>query len=262
MKTRGHFLIQGLKDCNVKDFVSVYVIFLCLVYSESGHASVKISLGDRQLIGKFERNGVAAFLGVPYAKPPIGELRWHAPEPLTLSTEPIDATKFAPACMQTGSGLGWYHRMMQRVGVNPLLMSAPAYSEDCLYLNIWTNLTASALKPVLIFIHGGSNTGGWSYEPNYIGSALASRDLVVVTLAYRLGIFGWLSHPDMPVQNLGLYDLASGLDWVTNHIHAFGGDPTRITLFGESAGAANALNLAISPLNSHRIGQVIHSSSS
>ena len=115
-------------------------------------------------------------------------------------------------------------------------------------------------KPVLVFIHGGSNTGGWSYEPNYHGHALAERGVVVVTVAYRLGIFGWLSHPDMAIRNPGLHDLIVALDWVNANIGAFGGDPDRIVVSGESAGADNALHLALAPAMAGKLAGVIHQS--
>ena len=201
-----------------------------------------------------------AFLGIPFAEPPVNELRWERPVPIQGSLGEVDATQFMPACMQTGSGLAWYHGMMSRVGVDPSLMEGPEYSEDCLYLNVWTTGDHSESKPVLVFIHGGSNTGGWSYEPNYHGHALAERGVVVVTVAYRLGIFGWLSHPDMAIRNPGLHDLIVALDWVNANIGAFGGDPNRIVVSGESAGADNALNLALAPATAGKLAGVIHQS--
>ena len=220
----------------------------------------QVMLGDSLVTGIRESNGVEAFLGLPFADPPTGELRWKKPIPWQASGESIDATSFAPACMQKGSGLAWYHGMMERVRVDPDLMEGPDYSEDCLYLNVWSDLDDTEAKPVLIFIHGGSNTGGWSYEPNYHGERLAIQGVVVVTVAYRLGVFGWLSHPDLDAQNVGLHDLAVALDWVVENIGAFGGDPSRITVSGESAGAANAMHLALSPLSRGSIQTVIHQS--
>jgi para-nitrobenzyl esterase len=125
---------------------------------------------------------------------------------------------------------------------------------------VWTTGENSEPKPVLVFIHGGSNTGGWSYEPNYRGHALAERGVVVVTVAYRLGVFGWLSHPDMAIRNPGLHDLIVALDWVNTNIGAFGGDPNRIVVSGESAGADNALHLALAPAMVGKLAGVIHQS--
>jgi len=220
----------------------------------------QVQVGATTLIGRREADGIEAFLGIPFADPPVGVARWRAPTPWRFIAERRDATQFAPACMQTGSGLAWYHGMMARVGVDPNLMKGPGYAEDCLYLNVWSDPSIPGPKPVLLFIHGGSNTGGWSFEPNYHGGPLAREGLVVVTVAYRLGVFGWLSHPDMAIENPALYDLALGLEWVHDHIARFGGDPNRITVAGESSGAANALHLALSPLNEGRIARIIHQS--
>jgi para-nitrobenzyl esterase len=217
------------------------------------------ALGTRYL-GIEQEAGVQAFLGIPFAEPPVNELRWDRPVPLEGSLGDVNATQFMPACMQTGSGLAWYHGMMSRVGVDPSVMEGPEYSEDCLYLNVWTTGDHSEPKPVLVFIHGGSNTGGWSYEPNYHGHALAERGVVVVTVAYRLGIFGWLSHPDMAIRNPGLHDLILALDWVKANIDAFGGDPNRLVVSGESAGADNALHLALAPAMAGKLAGVIHQS--
>ena len=219
-----------------------------------------VEASGTRYLGIEQDSGVQAFLGIPFAEPPVNELRWERPVPIQGSLGEIDATQFMPACMQTGSGLAWYHGMMSRVGVDPSLMEGPEYSEDCLYLNVWTTDDHSEPKPVLVFIHGGSNTGGWSYEPNYHGQALAERGVVVVTVAYRLGIFGWLSHPDMAIRNPGLHDLIVALDWVNANIGAFGGDPNRIVVSGESAGADNALHLALAPAMAGRLAGVIHQS--
>ncbi|MEE4109991.1 MAG: carboxylesterase family protein [Halieaceae bacterium] len=204
--------------------------------------------------------GVVAFRGIPFARPPVGERRWLRPEPVPPIDGVVDATRFAPACMQSGSGLAWYHGLMRRIGVAPSRFPAPEYSEDCLYLNIWSGSDGGPLRPVIVYVHGGSNTGGWSYEPNYRGTALAARGAIVVTVAYRLGVFGFLTHPDLPDRNFALHDLAMALAWVRQHIAAFGGDPQRITLMGESAGAANASHLMVSPLSRTLAQRLIHQS--
>ena len=231
-----------------------------LVSCDSATQQPLVEAAGTRYLGIEQDSGVQAFLGIPFAEPPVNELRWERPVPIQGSLGDVEATQFMPACMQTGSGLAWYHGMMSRVGVDPSLMEGPEYSEDCLYLNVWTTGDHSEPKPVLVFIHGGSNTGGWSYEPNYHGHALAERGVVVVTVAYRLGIFGWLSHQDMAIRNPGLHDLIVALDWVNANIGAFGGDPNRIVVFGESAGADNALHLALAPAMAGRLAGVIHQS--
>ena len=231
-----------------------------LVSCDAATQKPVVEASGTRYLGIKQDPGVQAFLGIPFAEPPVNELRWERPVPIQGALGEVDATQFMPACMQTGSGLAWYHGMMSRVGVDPSLMEGPEYSEDCLYLNVWTAGDHSEPKPVLVFIHGGSNTGGWSYEPNYHGHALAERGVVVVTVAYRLGIFGWLSHPDMAIRNPGLHDLIVALDWVNANIGAFGGDPNRIVVSGESAGADNALHLALAPAMASKLAGVIHQS--
>ena len=231
-----------------------------LVSCDSATEQPSVEASGTYYLGIEQDSGVQAFLGIPFAEPPVNELRWERPVPIEGSLGRVEATQFMPACMQTGSGLAWYHGMMSRVGVDPSLMEGPEYSEDCLYLNVWTTGDHSEPKPVLVFIHGGSNTGGWSYEPNYHGHALAERGVVVVTVAYRLGVFGWLSHPDMSIRNPGLHDLIVALNWVNANIGAFGGDPNRIVVSGESAGADNALHLALAPAMAGKLAGVIHQS--
>jgi para-nitrobenzyl esterase len=242
----------------LRPLIILWVVVLVGCDSATQKPSVEAS-GTRYL-GIEQGSGVQAFLGIPFAEPPVNELRWERPVPIQGSLGEVNATQFMPACMQTGSGVAWYHGMMSRVGVDPSLMEGPEYSEDCLYLNVWTAGDHSEPKPVLVFIHGGSNTGGWSYEPNYHGHALAERGVVVVTVAYRLGIFGWLSHPDMAIRNPGLHDLIVALDWVNANIGAFGGDPNRVVVSGESAGADNALHLALAPAMAGKLAGVIHQS--
>ena len=234
--------------------------FALLVSCDSATEQPSVEASGTRYLGIEQDSGVQAFLGIPFAEPPVNELRWERPVPIQGSLGDVNATQFMPACMQTGSGLAWYHGMMSRVGVDPSLMEGPEYSEDCLYLNVWTTGDHSEAKPVLVFIHGGSNTGGWSYEPNYHGYALAKRGVVVVTVAYRLGVFGWLSHPDMAIRNPGLHDLIVALDWVNANISAFGGDPNRVVVSGESAGADNALHLALAPAMAGKLAGVIHQS--
>ncbi|MGB2419650.1 MAG: carboxylesterase/lipase family protein [Luminiphilus sp.] len=234
--------ILGLAGCNTEPFPP------------------SVRLGNTVITGVNEPNGIAAFLGLPFAEPPVGERRWARPVPWQPDGQAIDASSFAPACMQTDSGVNWYRGMMTRVGIDPNLMVAPQYSEDCLYLNVWADLEADEPLPVMLYIHGGGNKGGWSYEPNYHGEQLARQGMVVVSVAYRLGIFGWLNHPEMTIKNPALHDLATGLEWVHEYIAAFGGDPDRITVVGESAGADNAIHLAISPLSQGRVRGLIQQS--
>ena len=199
------------------------------------------------LVGKYEGT-VAAFRGVPFAEPPLGELRWRAPQPLATKLERRGAGEFAAACMQTTRILDWYRYMAETFGASADYYDDLEVSEDCLYLNIWTrSLNPGSRMPVMVWVHGGSNKSGWSYEDNYRGNALAQQGVVVVTVAYRHGLFGFFSHPELDtsetVANFGLWDLVAALQWIQDNIATFGGDPDRVTLFGESAGAENILAL-------------------
>jgi para-nitrobenzyl esterase len=203
--------------------------------------------GGELLVGKREA-GVFAFLGVPFAEPPIGELRWRAPQPYLARYQPRDATAFAPACMQTMRILDWYRYLAETFGGSRDYYPDLEISEDCLYLNVWTPaLDVQAALPVMVWLHGGSNISGWSYERNYHGNMLADEGVVVVSVAYRVGLFGFMSHPDMdptePVANFALWDIIAALGWIRENIGSFGGDPGRVTLFGESAGAHNIVAL-------------------
>ena len=206
-----------------------------------------VTVDGEWLTGRYEGT-VASFRGIPFAEPPLGELRWRAPQPLVSKVERRDATQFAPACMQTMRILDWYRDMAETFGASRDYYADLDVSEDCLYLNVWTrSLNPDARMPVMVWVHGGSNKSGWSYEDNYRGHVLAPQGVVVVTVAYRQGLFGFLSHPELAaaeaVANFGLWDLVAALRWIQANIESFGGDPDRVTLFGESAGAENILAL-------------------
>lgn len=178
---------------------------------------------------------VRVFKGIPYAAPPVGPLRWKAPQPAVKWDGVRRAEAFGPRCMQGGGGRG-------REGAPP----PPPTSEDCLYVNIWTPAaSASAKLPVMVWSYGGAFTGGAGSLPGYDGEALAKKGVVFVTYNYRLGPFGFYAHPELTKEsgrnasgNYGVMDLAAALTWVQVNIAAFGGDPGRVTLVGESAGAA------------------------
>jgi len=181
---------------------------------------------------------VRVFKGIPFAAPPVGELRWKAPKPAAHWEGVRKAEEFSPICMQ-GNGGGGTQRM----------------SEDCLYLNVWTGAkSASEKRPVMVWIYGGGYSTGSGSQPMYDGEALAKKGAVVVTLNYRLGAFGFFSYPELTKEsdrrgaaNFGLMDSIAALQWVQKNIAAFGGDPKRVTIFGESAGAGAVANLQAAP---------------
>ena len=206
-----------------------------------------VTAGGERLIGDRTENGINVFRGIPYAEPPVGILRWQLPRPYEAQLDERDARSFAPACYQAPRILEWYRDLAETFGASRDVFGALDVSEDCLYLNVWTpTLGARAGLPVLVYVHGGSNSSGWAYEPNYHGHALAARNAVVVSIAYRLGVFGFFSHPELDHANYGLWDQVRALEWIRDNIEAFGGDPDRVMLFGESAGAQNILALMAS----------------
>ena len=178
---------------------------------------------------------VRVFKGIPFAAPPVGPLRWRAPQPPAKWDGVRAATTFGPRCMQGGGGGG-------RAGAPP----PPATSEDCLYINVWTTAASSTAKlPVMVWSYGGAFTQGSGSTAGYDGEALAKKGVIFVTYNYRLGPFGFYAHPELTKEsghnasgNYGVMDLHAALRWVQANITAFGGDPKRVTLVGESAGAA------------------------
>ena len=201
-------------------------------------------------------NGVDVFLGVPYAAPPVGDLRWAPPQPPAgWGSQPRPAKKFAPACTQTlaaGGRAQWTSEYMTP--------EAPGVSEDCLYLNIWTpaDLTGTARPPanlpVLFYIYGGGFNEGSGAVAVYNGVNLAKKGLIVVNLNYRVGSLGLLAHPELTAEqkgasgNYGIQDQIAALQWVRDNIKAFGGDPSKVTLAGQSAGAMSEQALLVSPI--------------
>jgi para-nitrobenzyl esterase len=188
---------------------------------------------------------------VPYAQPPVGPRRFRAPLPWLPEPGIRSAKAFAAGCMQDDYNTRWYRQVGAYFGAGAERFADPPFSEDCLYLNIWSpQPEPSARLPVLVWFHGGSNKAGWSFEPNYQGARLASRGrMLVVTVGYRLGVFGFLATSEGAdvVANVGLSDQIEALRYVRRSIAAFGGDPARVTIAGESAGGADVLALLTAP---------------
>ena len=209
-----------------------------------------LDIGATRYLGLHQFDGdVEAFLGLPFAEPPVGERRWRPPEVIAPRAGTVIAQGPAPACLQGGYMAAWYEDLAAGFGAPPESIDAPPEREDCLYLNVWRpRERAETPLPVLVFIHGGANAGGWSWEPNYDGARLASRGLLVVTVAYRVGVFGFFSHPALEHANYGLLDQVAALEWVHRHAEALGADPRRVTVMGESSGGNNIIHLLVSPL--------------
>jgi para-nitrobenzyl esterase len=220
--------------------------------AQSG-AAAQVRLDSGPVRGQAQ-DGVIAFKGIPYAQPPVGALRWRAPQRVTPWPTPRDATRFGADCMQKPFGGD-----AAPLGVTP--------SEDCLYVNVWKPVAAHAATalPVMVWLYGGGFVNGGSSPAVYDGAAFAKRGVVLVSLNYRLGRFGFFAHPALRAEaggkellgNYGYMDQLAALQWVQRNIRAFGGDPANVTVFGESAGGISALALMTTPLAKGLFNKVI-----
>jgi para-nitrobenzyl esterase len=217
------------------------VALALILVPATSNAAAALALTTSGSISGLREGGVSVYKGVPFAAPPLGELRWRPPEPPAPWKGTRTATAFAPACMQEGVSMP---------GEVP-----PADSEDCLYLNIWTPAKRIAERlPVIVWIHGGGYRNGSASMPLYWGDQLAHQGVIVVTIAYRLGPLGFLALPELTHEssngssgNYGLLDQIAALRWVQHNIAAFGGDPNRVTIAGQSSGAISVSILMASP---------------
>jgi len=221
--------------------------FACLalaaaLVSFAPHAGAEIREADVTggRIAGVSANGIVSFKGIPFAAPPVRSLRWKAPQAAEPWSGFKQASAYGPSCMQDPN----FAR----------IFNTPAgISEDCLYLNVWTPAKAPGDKlPVMVWIYGGGFVGGMTSVPDYDGTHLAEKGVVLVSVAYRLGVFGFLADPELSREaktsgNYGLEDMIAGLQWVKANIAKLGGDPSRVTIFGESAGGIAVSMLAASP---------------
>jgi para-nitrobenzyl esterase len=231
--------------------VAVGCLSLSLSYDADGDASTASPSHPKRIpivnspAGKVEgfiEGGLRIFKGIPYAVPPVGPARWRPPSPMPRWKGVRNATEFGAACLQTNPQLSNIYTR------DPMPMS-----EDCLTLNIWTPSNARK-APVFFWIYGGALTGGSSREPVYDGTRLADQGIVVVSINYRLGVLGWLAHPELSAEsplgvsgNYGLLDQIEALRWIQHNIGSFGGDPSNVTIAGESAGALSVMYLMAAP---------------
>ena len=192
----------------------------------------------------------AVFKGIPFAAPPVGPLRWREPMPVASWKGSRAARQYGSACAQPN--MGWNASLV------------PTASEDCLYLNVWSpRLDSAAHLPVMVWIHGGAFTGGSGTDPMFDGERLSARGVVLVTFNYRLGVLGFFSHPQLGTEvggvtgNFGLLDQIAALRWVHENIERFGGDPSAVTIFGQSAGGGSVVALLTSPVAKGRFRNAI-----
>jgi len=207
--------------------------------------------------GVTEASGVKSYKGIPFAAPPVGELRWKAPQPAQKWKGVRKADHFGP-------------RAMQLPLFSDMVFRSDGVSEDCLYLNVWTPAKSAKEKlPVLVYFYGGGFAAGDGSEPRYDGEAMAAKGIVTLTVNYRLNVFGFLAHPELTKEsphhasgNYGLMDQAAALQWVHKNIAAFGGDPSRVTIAGESAGSFSVSAQMINPMAKGLIAGAIGESGS
>lgn len=239
---------------NKRIFLSLASLFLALGLSSQNTVNVRVAEGT---LAGTDSSGVKIFKGVPFAAPPVGNLRWREPQPVAAWQGVRKATQFGP-------------NPMQEALFGDMNFGTKEMSEDCLYLNIWTPAKTMKEKlPVLIYFNGGGLLAGSGSEPRYAGQSMARKGVIVVTANYREGIFGFLSLPELSKEsggkgsgNYGLMDQAAAIQWVKNNIAAFGGDPNRITIAGESAGSVSVSALMASPMSKDLFAQAIGSSGS
>lgn len=225
--------------------------------SAKDNKGLQVRLTTGRVEGVMEASGIRSFKGIPFAAPPVGDLRWKEPQPVKAWSGVLKADHFGPRAMQTPI-------------FGDMNFRSDGVSEDCLYLNIWAPAKKGKnLLPVLVYFYGGGFVAGDGSEPRYDGESMARKGIVALTVNYRLGLFGFFSHPELSAEssykssgNYGLLDQAAALHWVQQNISAFGGDPKRVTIAGESAGSISVSALMVSPLSKNLFAGAIGESGS
>ncbi|WP_121354442.1 carboxylesterase/lipase family protein [Flavisolibacter nicotianae] len=223
----------------------------------SGNQSLQVRTVSGIVEGRLEASGVRSFKGIPYAAPPVDNLRWREPQPVKSWTGVHKADHFGPRAMQTAI-------------FGDMNFRSDGVGENCLYLNVWApSQKTKTLLPVLVYFYGGGFVAGDGSEPRYDGESMAQKGIVTLTVNYRLGLFGFFSHPELTKEsphhasgNYGLLDQAAALQWVRKNIAAFGGDPNHVTIAGESAGSVSVSAQMASPLAKNLIAGAIGESGS
>jgi len=247
----------------MKKLLLPFFVFLLLISFSFNRShpdlpvSTQVKTANGTVEGILEKSGVISFKGIPFGAPPVGEFRWREPQPVKNWDGVLKADHFGPRAMQTA--------VFGDMGFN-----SDGMKEDCLYLNVWTpSKKSSGLLPVLVYFYGGGFVAGDGSENRYNGEAMATHDIVALTVNYRLGVFGFMAHPELTKEspfhasgNYGLLDQAAALKWVRQNIKAFGGDPGRVTIAGESAGSIAVSAQMASPLSRDLINGAIGESGS
>ncbi len=233
-------------------FGSLLAAAVLITSALPARADDKVRTANGIVQGTTEASGIHAFRGIPFAAPPVGDLRWREPQPVKDWTDVRSATQFGPRCMQ-------------RPVFSDMVFRSNGVAEDCLYLNVWTPAAGPReRRPVLVYFYGGGYVAGDGSEPRYDGESMARKGIVALTVNYRLGVFGFFAHPELTKEsphhasgNEGLLDQSAALDWVQKNIAAFGGDPSKVTIAGESAGSTSVSAQMASPLSKTLIAGAI-----
>jgi len=235
----------------MKKLLTFVASAICLISCASQAPNPILTIEGGQVQGVLtELDGVYAYRGIPYAAPPLGELRWKAPQPVVPWDGVLIADTFGHPSYQAVHYPGGYTTEWGYIDEAP-------YSEDCLYLNVWTKKPGdvNAKLPVALWIHGGGYREGWGSEPEFYAEEWAAKDVVLVSINYRLGVFGFLTYPELSAENeqgvsgnYGILDQIESLKWIKENIAQFGGDPDNVMIFGQSAGAGSVKTVCESPL--------------
>jgi para-nitrobenzyl esterase len=237
--------------------LTIQVAPVAVAQSNKDASANRVKTANGTVEGTTEQSGVRSFKGIPFAQAPVGELRWKAPQPAKNWQGVRKADKFGP-------------RAMQRAIFGDMNFRSDGMGEDCLYLNVWTPAKTNKERlPVLVYFYGGGFMAGDGSEPRYDGESMAQKGIVALTVNYRLGVFGFFAHPELTKEsphkasgNYGLMDQAAALRWVKQNIAAFGGDPNKVTIAGESAGSFSVSAQMASPLAKDLIAGAIGESGS
>lgn len=227
------------------------------ILAQTASLSSEVKTANGIVAGTVEKNGIRSFKGIPFAAPPVGDLRWKEPQPVANWQGVLKADHFGP-------------RAMQAPIFGDMNFRSDGVGENCLYLNVWTPAKSANEKlPVLVYFYGGGFVAGDGSEPRYDGESMAQKGIVALTVNYRLGLFGFFAHPELSQEsphhasgNYGVMDQWAALQWVQKNIAAFGGDPARVTIAGESAGSVSVSAQMASPLSKNLIAGAIGESGS
>jgi para-nitrobenzyl esterase len=234
--------------------LSIVIFAISTIFSQSNNSfAVQTKVENGLIEGNYDtKTGIQTYFGIPFAKPPVGNLRWKAPQPAANWVGVKETKKFGP-------------RPMQKIVFGDMNSRSNGLSEDCLYLNVWSPAKRNSQNlPVLLYFYGGGNSAGDASEPRYDGEAMAKKGIVVITCNYRLNVFGFLAHPELTAEapykasgNYGMLDQVAAIKWVNKNIAAFGGDPKKVTIAGESAGSIGVSMQMASPLGKNLIAGAI-----